>query len=153
MVILPLQCHNHVIWICLRGNSYFNSFAGFGADSHRSQTHRHTDNLMRLLLTFARVKSPSALLPSQINKLPFVGHQMAVKNNICRCSSRCGLCGADTEQTAAAPFSLFWRWIECILDKLCFLVLGQFHSAVISLIDSKSAALLRNISNMLCGPV
>lgn len=66
---------------CLRGNSYFNSFAGFWADNQRSHLESLpprtcADNLMKLLLTFARVKSPSALLPSQINKLPFVGHEM-----------------------------------------------------------------------------
>lgn len=34
------------------------------------------DNLMKLLLTLASVKSLSALQLSQINKLPFVGHEM-----------------------------------------------------------------------------
>lgn len=50
-------------------------------------------------------------------------------------------------------FHCFDDGLNAFLDKLSFLVLVQFHSAVISLIDSESAALLRNISNMLCGPV
>lgn len=67
---MPPQC-NFVLWICLLERKQLFQQLCWIWDWEPQKSNTWNLFLMKLLLTFASVKSSSALLPNQINKLPF----------------------------------------------------------------------------------